>query len=136
MLNSSPIIPSKLDPSKKLGERLRQIFAERGVNFLERENVRRLNEGSATAEDRAQENRPDSLGETGDSPAHAMTSEELLKLRMEILPLLQSANTNRYIYIRVLIHLQRCAWRNVACQGSAGPLSVFRNVEVCAVAFG
>jgi hypothetical protein len=73
-----------------LGERLRRIFAERGVNFFEGDAIRRLKEVSMT------EHLPDhpehdatSQTETEDKPAHTMTSDELVKMRIKILPQLQ-----------------------------------------------
>ena len=82
----------KDDPAKSLGERLRRIFVERGVDFFDKNQGQLLQEGILTngqnLADVEDEMRRDeeATEDTDDQSNHAMTPEELLKMRMEILP--------------------------------------------------
>lgn len=76
----------KDDPSKVLGEKLRRIFVERGADFFDKF------QGDLAAQDVSTDAQGPSDTDitTGeiieDEHQHAMTPEELYKMRMEILP--------------------------------------------------
>ncbi|KAG1892399.1 subunit 17 of mediator complex-domain-containing protein [Suillus subluteus] len=80
------------DPIKLLGENLRRIFIERGVDFFERQDALRatgdlsIPQALDTKDDKLE---PDQQ-EEGVSKAH-MNPEELFKMRMEIMPQLFTA---------------------------------------------
>ncbi|KAG2077367.1 hypothetical protein BDR04DRAFT_1132147 [Suillus decipiens] len=80
------------DPTKLLGENLRRIFIERGVDFFERQDALRatgdlsIPQALDTKDDKDE---PDQQ-EEGISKAH-MNPEELFKMRMEIMPQLFTA---------------------------------------------
>ncbi|KAG2042791.1 subunit 17 of mediator complex-domain-containing protein [Suillus americanus] len=80
------------DPIKLLGENLRRIFIERGVDFFERQDALRatgdlsIPQTLDTKDDKVE---PDQQ-EEGVSNAH-MNPEELFKMRMEIMPQLFTA---------------------------------------------
>ncbi|KAF8621575.1 hypothetical protein AX15_007601 [Amanita polypyramis BW_CC] len=79
--------------SKQLGNRLHRIFIERGVDFFEKGKGRPSSKtsGQADIEDvNTQEERQEDLGEDKIATG-TMTTEELLKMRMEILPHLHIA---------------------------------------------
>jgi mediator of RNA polymerase II transcription subunit 17 len=87
-----PIYPCrKEDPSKRLGERIRRVFAERGVDLFDGQAIQRLKDGvTSQSQDDQSGHEPETPAETHKaSPSHTMTSEELLKMRMEIMPHLQ-----------------------------------------------
>ena len=76
----------KDDPSKVLGEKLRRIFVERGVDFFDKF------QGDLAVQDvsidvQGPSDADNAIGEIlEDDHQHAMTPEELYKMRMEILP--------------------------------------------------
>lgn len=80
------------DPIKLLGENLRRIFFERGIDFFERQDALRtigdlsIPQALDTKDDKVE---PDQQ-EEGVSKAH-MNPEELYKMRMEIMPQLFTA---------------------------------------------
>ncbi|KAF7977414.1 hypothetical protein HWV62_3550 [Athelia sp. TMB] len=86
-----PIYEEKDDPSKVLGEKLRRIFVERGADFFDKF------QGDLAAQDvstdaQGPSNTDITTGESiEDEHQHAMTPEELYKMRMEILPQLYTA---------------------------------------------
>lgn len=80
------------DPTKLLGENLRRIFIERGVDFFERQDTLRatgdlsIPQALDTKDDKVESDQQ----EEGVSKAH-MNPEELFKMRMEIMPQLFTA---------------------------------------------
>lgn len=77
----------KDDPSKSLGEKLRRIFVERGVDFFDKNQGGLLSEGILPDTQKLSDVDADTTGnipEEGNQ--HTMTPEELFKMRMEILP--------------------------------------------------
>ncbi|EKM59963.1 uncharacterized protein PHACADRAFT_250784 [Phanerochaete carnosa HHB-10118-sp] len=72
------------DPISKIGENLRRIFLERGVDFFER-----YHNGIEAAKDEASEEKP--KDEAGDVQIQPMTPEELFRMRMDIMPQLHTA---------------------------------------------
>ncbi|KAF9821151.1 hypothetical protein IEO21_00759 [Rhodonia placenta] len=76
----------KEDPIANVGENLRKIFLERGVDFFDRkkEDREKPSEPLATAEQAEQH-------EEENEPNKPMTPEELFKMRMDILPQLHIA---------------------------------------------
>jgi mediator of RNA polymerase II transcription subunit 17 len=80
------------DPTKGLGEKLRRIFVERGVDFFDKNQGQPLQEGILT-NGQHDVDLEDETCRNGENPEEsfehsnrAMTPEELLKMRMEILP--------------------------------------------------
>ncbi|KAJ6536623.1 subunit 17 of mediator complex-domain-containing protein [Mycena sp. CBHHK59/15] len=71
-----------VDPGKALGERLRRVFAERGLDFFER-NDGHINALSATTDDASEPADDEAQTEVAAGP---MTPEDLYKMRMEVLP--------------------------------------------------
>lgn len=76
-------------PSQVLGENLRRIFVERGIDFFDKNNGQLLEQGilrTDAVEDVVPD--PDATATEGqEEPSSAiMTTEELFKMRMEILP--------------------------------------------------
>jgi mediator of RNA polymerase II transcription subunit 17, fungi type len=81
---------SQENPTKRLGENIRRIFQERGIDFFDRNGGHILENGKLLAgepenkqEQDGASDEPPSTDTDGDKP---MTSEELMKLRMEIIP--------------------------------------------------
>ncbi|KAJ7638863.1 subunit 17 of mediator complex-domain-containing protein [Roridomyces roridus] len=75
------------DPQKSLAERLRRVFAERGVDFFDRDNGQ-----LPTTQDTDDDDTDQTPGEAEtDAPPGPMTSEELYKMRVEVLPQLSIA---------------------------------------------
>lgn len=72
------------DPISKVGENLRRIFLERGVDFFER-----YSGGVEIPKDEASDEKP--KDEADDMQIQPMTPEELLKMRMDIMPQLHIA---------------------------------------------
>lgn len=70
------------DPQKSLAERLRRVFAERGVDFFDRNNAQ-LPAPAAVQDD--SETPPDDAPEPDAAPG-PMTPEDLYKMRVEVLP--------------------------------------------------
>ncbi|KIK48933.1 hypothetical protein CY34DRAFT_518618 [Suillus luteus UH-Slu-Lm8-n1] len=93
------------DPTKLLGENLRRIFTERGVDFFERQDALRatgdlsIPQALNTKDHKVE---PDQQ-EEGVSKDH-MTTEELFKMRMEIMPQLCTA-LGEMTYARELLSL-------------------------------
>ncbi|KAG2367329.1 subunit 17 of mediator complex-domain-containing protein [Suillus spraguei] len=80
------------DPTKLLGENLRRIFIERGVDFFERQDALRATGDLSipqALDTKGDKDEPDQQ-EEGVSKAH-MNPEELFKMRMEIMPQLFTA---------------------------------------------
>ena len=67
------------DPTSKLGEDLRRIFFERGHDFFDKNSL-----GANAQKESEEEKEPD----TRDN-VQPMTPDELLKMRIEIMPQLQ-----------------------------------------------
>lgn len=81
----------KEDPTKSLGDKLRRIFVERGVDFFDNNQGSQLQEGILTNSQNADDTGGDAHGEEEDSEIletsnRVMTTEDLFKMRMEILP--------------------------------------------------
>lgn len=75
---------SKVDLISTIGENLRRIFVERGHDFFDRTlNGVTASEPLSTPED-GEPDKPESS-----EPPQAMTPEDLLKMRMELIPQLQ-----------------------------------------------
>lgn len=75
--------PSEQTPSALLGENLRRIFIERGFDFLEHNNGNIVQDGLLVAGNEL----PDDSQEQKDSTeTSTMTTEQLYRMRMEILP--------------------------------------------------
>jgi mediator of RNA polymerase II transcription subunit 17 len=72
-----------VDPQKSLAERLRRVFAERGLDFFDRNTngLASLAAAPTDSDDTPEEDEP--LPETAPGP---MTPEELYKMRVEVLP--------------------------------------------------
>ncbi|KAJ6599015.1 subunit 17 of mediator complex-domain-containing protein [Mycena vulgaris] len=77
----------EVDPQKSLAERLRRVFAERGVDFFERNNG---HIAALAAPDAEQDNAPDTEAPP-DATAGPMTPDDLYKMRVEVLPQLFTA---------------------------------------------
>ncbi|KAJ7700145.1 subunit 17 of mediator complex-domain-containing protein [Mycena rosella] len=77
----------EVDPQKSLAERLRRVFAERGVDFFERNNG---HIAALAAADEEQDSAPDAEP-TSDAAAGPMTPDDLYKMRVEVLPQLFTA---------------------------------------------
>ncbi|KAJ7047317.1 subunit 17 of mediator complex-domain-containing protein [Mycena alexandri] len=83
-----------VDPQKSLAERLRRIFAERGVDFFDRNNDGTLASLAPTAptddpaDDIPDDDEPAPAVENAPGP---MTPEDLYKMRVEVLPQLFTA---------------------------------------------
>ncbi|KAJ7908311.1 subunit 17 of mediator complex-domain-containing protein [Mycena leptocephala] len=77
-----------VDPQKSLAERLRRVFAERGLDFFDRNTngLASLAAAPTDSDDTPAEDEP--LPETAPGP---MTPEELYKMRVEVLPQLFTA---------------------------------------------
>jgi mediator of RNA polymerase II transcription subunit 17, fungi type len=73
---------SQEDPVSKIGENLRRIFLERGVDFFER-----YHKGVETPKDEITEEKPEN--DTDDMHIQPMSPDELFKMRVEIIPQLQ-----------------------------------------------
>ncbi|KAK7061769.1 mediator of RNA polymerase II transcription subunit 17 [Favolaschia claudopus] len=91
------IYEPQVDPQKSLAERLRRVFAERGVDFFER-NANDLSSLTAdpkepSAEDDQSDGDEEPAGEEKDESATPgpMTPEDLYKMRVEVLPQLFTA---------------------------------------------
>ncbi|KDQ64550.1 hypothetical protein JAAARDRAFT_166933 [Jaapia argillacea MUCL 33604] len=81
------------DPAKTLGERLRRIFLERGVDFFDHDPSR-LSGGHGLTEEpqEAIEDTFEQEESPNETPSNQpMTSEELFKMRMELMPQLYIA---------------------------------------------
>lgn len=83
----------KEDPAKGLGDKLRRIFVERGVDFFDKNLGRALQDGVLTSGltrpdlvDNSTGQEEESSKESHQPSNRAMTAEELFKMRMEILP--------------------------------------------------
>lgn len=89
-IGSQPILMHlirKEDPSKVLSEKLRRIFSERGVDFFDKFQGDLVSEGAPTDAQASQDADAAATGDIAeDVHQHAMTPEELYKMRMEILP--------------------------------------------------
>ncbi|PCH41031.1 hypothetical protein WOLCODRAFT_88978 [Wolfiporia cocos MD-104 SS10] len=83
------IYEPKEDPTAKVGENLRRIFLERGIDFFDRRKHEghKVAEPTAAQEDEGKEKHKDDA----QGPKQPMTAEELFKMRMEILPQLHIA---------------------------------------------
>lgn len=86
--NGQHIYEPKENPTKQLGENLRRIFIERGVDFFERNGGHVLEDGTLNQESVSKDNAETEAADGDDDEAtlKVMTSEELFKMRMEILP--------------------------------------------------
>ncbi|KAJ7180114.1 subunit 17 of mediator complex-domain-containing protein [Mycena crocata] len=83
-----------VDPQKSLAERLRRVFAERGVDFFDRNNGHMGSLGTApdANADAAEAKEDDDDEQPADEAAPGpMTPEDLYKLRVEVLPQLFTA---------------------------------------------
>ncbi|RDB22683.1 Mediator of RNA polymerase II transcription subunit 17 [Hypsizygus marmoreus] len=79
------IYEPKESSTKILGENLRRIFTERGVDFFDRvEGGSQTQESSLAIEDEDKSRTPEPSDES--AATQSMTVEELFKMRMEILP--------------------------------------------------
>ncbi|KAJ6485074.1 subunit 17 of mediator complex-domain-containing protein [Mycena vitilis] len=76
-----------VDPQKSLAERLRRVFAERGLDFFDRNNG---SLAALAADPVDPDTPPDDEAETETAPG-PMTPEELYKMRVEVLPQLFTA---------------------------------------------
>ncbi|EGO01913.1 hypothetical protein SERLA73DRAFT_177538, partial [Serpula lacrymans var. lacrymans S7.3] len=79
----------KEDPSKKLGQNLRRIFLERGLDFFDSGNRPNLQEESSTPLEK--EDGAEGPEESQDISKPTMTPEELFQMRTEIMPQLYIA---------------------------------------------
>jgi mediator of RNA polymerase II transcription subunit 17, fungi type len=81
----------KEDPTKLLAENLRRIFQERGRDFFDQNGGDIVQDGVLVAKRPETEKDEDTTepNEDPDAPPKIMTTEELLKLRLELLPHLQ-----------------------------------------------
>lgn len=70
------------DPQKSLAERLRRVFAERGLDFFERNNGH-IAALAATPDDQDDVEDTEIPPETAPAP---MTPDDLYKMRVEVLP--------------------------------------------------
>ncbi|SRR6266702_1752816 len=97
-------------PGTQLGENLRRMFLERGLDFFNQdEEERRTNE--PPNEHGAEPQSRDTVTETLDSQnADAMSPEALSNMRLEILPQLQYASLTPRILKPPLRALQCCTW--------------------------
>jgi mediator of RNA polymerase II transcription subunit 17 len=83
---------SKDDPARGLGDRLRRIFIERGIDFFDKNRGQSLQQGILTNGKNRADMEDEALGnvksheEIQEQSDRAMTPEELFKMRMEILP--------------------------------------------------
>ena len=77
----------KEDTTAKVGENLRRIFVERGVDYFDRKKDApdTAAKSGAAMEEELAEDKEDDL----DGPRRPMTTEELYKMRVELLPHLQ-----------------------------------------------
>lgn len=78
----SPPRSSPEDPVSKVGENLRRIFFERGVDFFDR-----YHNGVEEPKDESSQEKPKE--DVDDVLIQPMTPEELFKMRMEVIPQLQ-----------------------------------------------
>lgn len=85
-------INRKEEPTKILGDNLKRIFIERGVDFFDNNQGQQLQDGILTngqsPKDAEEGSLPDAgdAVETHDTSNRVMTTEELYKMRTEILP--------------------------------------------------
>ena len=95
-------------PGTQLGENLRRMFLERGLDFFNQdEEQRRVNE--PPSEDGAEPQSRDTESPDGQN-AEAMSPEALANMRLEILPQLQYASLNPRIFKPPLRALQCRTW--------------------------
>ncbi|KAJ7179089.1 subunit 17 of mediator complex-domain-containing protein [Mycena filopes] len=77
-----------VDPQKSLAERLRRVFAERGVDFFDRNNGHIASLAAAPTEPDSPLDDDEPVAETAPGP---MTPDDLYKMRVEVLPQLFTA---------------------------------------------
>ncbi|OBZ70158.1 Mediator of RNA polymerase II transcription subunit 17 [Grifola frondosa] len=75
------------DPSLNVSEKLRRIFVERGLNFFEKQKEKHAKEDLPENTDDSSQERTSSQ----EPATHMMSPEELLKMRMDIMPQLHIA---------------------------------------------
>ncbi|KAJ7276450.1 subunit 17 of mediator complex-domain-containing protein [Mycena haematopus] len=81
----------QVDPQKSLAERLRRVFAERGVDFFDRNPDGFASLSAAPADADADEPPAEDEPHQDEPPLGPMTPEELYKMRVEVLPQLFTA---------------------------------------------
>lgn len=100
------VFESPENPTKLLGENLRRIFTERGVDFFERQD--NLPSGVAQPLDTAEQQNEDE--ESALDPAKTvLTPEELFNLRMECIPQLLWVRSRIFAAYRSYGIPQHCA---------------------------
>ncbi|KAF8195839.1 subunit 17 of mediator complex-domain-containing protein [Mycena galopus ATCC 62051] len=85
------IYEPQVDPQKSLAERLRRVFAERGVDFFDRNTDGFASLAAAPADVDADESPADDEPREEEPATGPMTPEELYKMRVEFLPQLFTA---------------------------------------------
>jgi len=83
-------VDSKVTPSQALSENLRRIFSERGTDFFERNSDGFLERRVLTSQKSKDEEHSDDGSDTTDDDdqltVKPMTTEELFKMKTEVLP--------------------------------------------------
>ncbi|KAJ6515843.1 subunit 17 of mediator complex-domain-containing protein [Mycena sanguinolenta] len=115
------IYEPEVDPQKSLAERLRRVFAERGGDFFDRNNDGFASLAAAPADADAEEPSADDEPRLNEPALGPMTSDQLFKMRMEVMPQLLTALGEMTHAKELLSMLLASAQSETAAGSSAAP---------------